>query len=102
MRRFGRSSGWRSADALAGSIGRQLLPPAGSFQRGNPATEDVFRSDPVFSMGSQPSFGYREASVTVDTRDHRSHPTTGGVYRAAWTGFTDQDQGTFSFRRIRS
>jgi surface antigen Omp85-like protein len=89
--------------ALGGRVGwlarPAVLPPAGSFGRGNPATEDVFSSDPVFSMEVQPSFGYREASVTVDTRDYRSHPTNGGVYRAAVTGFTDQDHGTFSVHR---
>jgi hypothetical protein len=89
--------------AIGGKIGwldrPSILAPAGSFKRGNPATEDVFGGDPVFAMASQPSFGYREASVTIDTRDHRSHPTTGGLYRAAWTGFTDQDHGTFSVRR---
>lgn len=91
---------WLAVGARVGWLDRpSVLPPAGSFQRGNPATQDVFSTDPVFSMEVQPSFGYREASVTVDTRDHRSHPTTGGVYRAAWTGFTDQDRGTFSVGR---
>lgn len=89
--------------ALSGRVGwldrPSVLPPAGSFQRGNPATAEVFSSDPVFAMEVQPSFGYREASATVDTRDQSSHPTTGGVYRVAFTGFTDQDHGTFSARR---
>ena len=89
--------------ALGGRVGwldrPSIMSPAGSFQRGNPATEDVFPDDPVFSVSPQPSFAYREASVTVDTRNHGSHPTAGGLYRAAWTGFTDQDHGTFSVRR---
>jgi Omp85 superfamily domain len=94
---------WLAVRGLVGWLDRpSVLPPAGSFQRGNPATEDVFSSDPVFSLEVQPSFGYREASVTVDTRDHRSHPTSGGVYRAALTGFTDQDHGTFSVRRTEA
>jgi outer membrane protein assembly factor BamA len=38
-------------------------------------------------------------SATVDTRDHRSHPSRGGVYRAAWTDYADRDAGTFSFHR---
>jgi hypothetical protein len=92
--------------ALGGRLGwldqPSVLPPSGSFLRGNPATEEVFSDDPVFSTGPQPSFAYREASVTVDTRDHLRHPTTGGLYRAAWTGFTDQDDGTFSLRRTEA
>jgi hypothetical protein len=89
--------------AIGGRIGWLDRPshfdPAGSFKRGNPSTQEVFASDPVFTVAGQPSFSYREASVTVDTRNHRSHPTTGGLYRGAWTGFTDQDDGTFSVRR---
>jgi hypothetical protein len=92
--------------ALGGRVGwldrPSILSPAGSFERGNPATEDVFPDDPVFSVSPQPSFAYREASVTVDTRNHRSHPTAGGLYRAAWTGFTDQDDGMFSVRRTEA
>jgi hypothetical protein len=93
--------------ALGGRLGwldrPSVLEPAGSFKRGNPATEDVFSDDPVFTTSPpQPSFAYREASVIVDTRDHRGHPTTGGLYRAAWTGFTDQDDGTFSVRRTEA
>jgi hypothetical protein len=95
-----RPSQWLAVGGRLGWLDRpSVLAPAGSFKRGNPATQDVFSGDPVFSMSPQPSFAYREASVTVDTRDHRSHPTAGGVYRAAWTGFTDQDHGIFSVRR---
>ena len=91
---------WLAVGGRVGWLDRpSLLPPAGSFQRGNPATEDLFSSDPVFSMEVQPSFAYREASLTVDTRDHRNHPTSGGMYRVSVTGFTDQDRGTFSVRR---
>jgi hypothetical protein len=91
---------WLAVGGRIGWLDRpSVLPPAGSFQRGNPATEEVFSGDPVFAMEVQPSFAYREVSLTADTRDHRSHPTAGGVYRAAFTSFTDQDQGTFSVRR---
>jgi len=89
--------------AIGGRVGwldsPSILEPAGSFQRGNPSTQDVFASDPVFATAEQPSYGYREASVTIDTRNRRSYPTAGGLYRAAWSGFTDQDQGVFSGHR---
>jgi hypothetical protein len=95
-----RATRWLAISGRMGWLGRpSLLAPAGSFQRGNPATQEVFASDPVFAKALQPRFRYREASVTVDTRNYRSHPTTGGLYRAAWTGFTDRDDGTFSVRR---
>jgi hypothetical protein len=79
-----------------------VLPPAGTFQRGHPATEDVFSEDPVFTTSPQPSFAYQEASLTIDTRNRPGHPTKGGLYRAAWTGFTDQDNGMFSVRRTEA
>ena len=76
-----------------------LLPPAGSFQRGNPATADVFPNDPVFATGDQPPYGYVVASLAYDGRDHRSHPTRGGILRFAWSSYHDRDAGTFSFDR---
>lgn len=91
------------AVALSGRAGWLTRPsvrrPAGTFQRGNPATEDVFPEDPVFAAGGQPDYAYAEASALVDRRDHRSHPTRGGFYRLAWSGYSDRDTGTFSFHR---
>jgi hypothetical protein len=95
-----RPTRWLSLGGRIGWLDRPSLgAPTGTFQRGNPPTQEVFGGDPVFSLSSQPSFGYREASIAADTRNRRGHPTTGGLYRAAWAGYTDQDQGTFSFRR---
>ena len=91
---------WLSVGGRIGWLDRPSLgPPAGTFQRGNPPTQEVFGSDPVFSLSSQPSFAYQEASMAVDTRNRRGHPTAGGLYRVAWSGYTDQDRGAFSFRR---
>ena len=95
-----RPTPWLSVGGRVGWLDRPSLgPPAGTFQRGNPPTQEVFGSDPVFAVSPQPSYAYREASIAVDTRNRRGHPTTGGLYRAAWSGYTDQDQGAFSFRR---
>ena len=95
-----RPTPWLSVGGRIGWLDRPSLgPPAGTFQRGNPPTQEVFPSDPVFGLSAQPSFAYREASIAVDTRNRPGHPTTGGLYRAAWAGYTDQDHGAFSFRR---
>jgi len=95
-----RPTPWLSVGARIGWLDRPSLgAPAGTFQRGNPPTQQVFPGDPVFSLSPQPSFAYREASIAVDTRNRPGHPTTGGLYRAAWAGYTDQDHGAFSFRR---
>ena len=95
-----RPTPWLSVGGRVGWLDRPSLgAPAGTFQRGNPPTQEVFPGDPVFAVSPQPSFAYREASIAVDTRNRPGHPTTGGLYRAAWAGYTDQDHGAFSFRR---
>jgi hypothetical protein len=92
--------------AIGGRLGwiaePSILPPAGKFQRGNPDAAEVFPADAVYSIATQPSFAHRELSVTVDTRDHRSHPLSGGVYRAAWAAYRDQDLSRFSFDRLEA
>ena len=37
-------------------------------------------------------------SLTADTRDHRSRPTSGSMYRAVVTNYDDRSTGAFSFR----
>jgi outer membrane protein assembly factor BamA len=56
----------------------------------------------VFARAEQPRYLYTETSVTSDTRDQRGHPTRGGLYRAAWSAYSDRDAGTFSFRRYEA
>jgi hypothetical protein len=77
----------------------ELLPPAGRFQRGNPPTHQVFPDDPVFALAEQPNYGYVEAAIAYDTRDFRSHPTSGGLYRTSLTSYTDRTYRRFSFDR---
>jgi outer membrane protein assembly factor BamA len=37
--------------------------------------------------------------VTADTRDYPGHPYRGGLYRAAWSAYSDRDLEAFSFHR---
>jgi surface antigen Omp85-like protein len=79
-----------------------ILSPAGTFLRGNPATLAVFPGDATVAMPDQPSYLHTEASLTADTRNSRSHPQSGGVYRAAFSAYADQGTGAFSFRRYEA
>ena len=89
-----------SIGGRAGWIGRpSIAAPAGTFERGYAATQDMFPDDPVFARADQPNYGYGEVFVALDDRDHRSHPTRGGLYRAAWSAYSDRDTGGFSFGR---
>jgi len=51
------------------------------------------------SAASQPDFVHSELSVTANTLDSRSHPTEGGLYRAALTSYLDRAAGTYSFNQ---
>jgi len=62
----------------------------------------VFPGEAAFARVDQSDYLHGELSVTADTRDHRSHPQSGGLYRGAWTRFSDRDGGTFSFQRFEA
>ena len=89
-----------SINGRVGWISRPWVSsPAGTFERGNPSTQDVFPDDPVFAVTQQPAYTYHDLSVALDTRNHQNRPTRGGVYRAGWVGYSAQDDGPFSFGR---
>lgn len=92
---------WLTIGGRAGWLrSPSVLDPAGKFRRDYPATREVFPANPVFARDDQPDYLHGELSVTADTRDHRSHPTSGGLYRGAWTRFSDRDDGHFGFQRF--
>jgi hypothetical protein len=82
--------------------GPSIDAPSGSFRRGFPSTRERFNTDPTFALTAQPSVLHGEASVIADTRDHRGHPSRGGVYRAAWSRYVDRGVGTFGFDRYEA
>lgn len=91
---------WLSISGRLGWVGRPAIQdPSGSFERGNPSARAMFGTDPVFTLPEQPTFAYTEASVVADTRDHRAHPTNGGLYRVSWSSYADRDAGPFAFAR---
>jgi hypothetical protein len=87
--------------AFGGKVGWLRNPnlgsPGGTFRGDYPDTRVAFRDEPGAALPSQPRFVHGSIDVTADTRDHRSHPTAGALYRAALTTYRDQGAGTFSF-----
>jgi hypothetical protein len=75
----------------------KLMAPGGTFMGDFPETQNLFPADPGVSLTSQPNFWHNEGSVTADTLDHHSYPSTGGLYRGAFTSYDAGDNGTFSF-----
>jgi hypothetical protein len=94
--------------ALAGEFGflrrPDILSPGGTFRPSLPTTAEVFPDDPGVSEPFQPNFFHAEVSLTRDTRDHRSRPTSGSLARAQVTSFVDQSTsiGTFTFRQYEA
>lgn len=96
-----RPAKWLAVTGRAGFLHRpELRDAAGTFKRGSPDTSTVFPDDIVYSLAEQPNFLHGEASITAETRDHRSHPTDGGLYRAAWSHYSDRTDGLFTFQRL--
>jgi hypothetical protein len=91
---------------LGGDIGYLRRPTlreaSGWFVRDVPTAYTLFPTDPAVSVAVQPNFLHGGLSITADTRDYRGHPTSGGVYRAAWTTFRDQDTNSYTFHRYEA
>jgi hypothetical protein len=98
-----RPASWFTIGGELGYLFRpDISPPGGTFTQGWPDTLQQFPNDPGVGLPFQPNFRHSELSVTADTRDHRSYPTSGFLYRAAMTSYSDQSTGTFSFREYEA
>jgi hypothetical protein len=98
-----RSAGALSLTGAAGWLGRPSLSSStGPFDRDVPDTMLEFADDRAVTAGRQPSFVHGELSLVHDTRNHPGHPTRGGVYRGAWIGYRDGDEGSHTFGRYEA
>jgi len=89
--------------AIGGEVGYVRRPslesPGGTFKPDFPETAQQFSTDPGVSLSFQPNYLHTELSIASDTRDHRSYPTRGGLYRAAMTTYSDRSTDTFTFQQ---
>jgi len=94
---------WLSIGGELGWLPRvNVEAPGGTFVPNVPTTTQAFPNDPGVGVSTQPNFAHAEAFVSADTRNHRSYPTSGGLYRAGSTSYFDQSGGTFSFREYEA
>jgi hypothetical protein len=92
---------WLTIGGRGGWLKRPTLDqPGGTFKRDYPSVQAAFPREGAFAVDEQPSYVHGEVSVTADTRDHRSHPLRGGLYRSAWTRYWARDLAAFSFQRF--
>jgi hypothetical protein len=80
------------------------LSPGGTFKPSVPTTVEEFPNEPGVSDPFQPNYLHGELSLTRDTRNHRSWPTSGGLYRAQMTSFVDKSTsiGRFTFQQYEA
>jgi outer membrane protein assembly factor BamA len=94
--------------ALAGEFGflrrPDIMSPGGTFKPDLPTTTQEFPNNPGVSDPFQPNYLHTEVSLTSDTRNYRSFPTSGHVLRAQMTSFWDQSTsvGQFTFRQYEA
>ena len=84
-------AGWLARPGISSSTG--------PFDRDLPDTLDLFAAEPGAQLSRQPRLFHGDLAIAADTRDEPRHPSRGGLYRAAWSGFRDRENGVFTFER---
>jgi hypothetical protein len=89
---------WLSFEGEIGRLGApRVSASTGPFDQRFPDAPLMFVSDPGFDVAKQPGFVRGELSLTADSRDYPGHPSSGGLYRLAWSRYADRDLNAFSF-----
>src|SRR5581483_4349080 len=98
-----RPTEWLTLGAEGGWLQRpRIMATAGSFNPNYPDARVVYASDPAMSDAFQPNFVHTELSATANTLDSRSHPTDGGLYRAAMVSYHDQSTNAYNFNQYEA
>jgi len=94
-----RATRWLSVSGRFGGILRPSLSAASGRSVPVPSTVDLFSDASAPGIVAQPSFLHGDVLVAADLRDHKGHPTGGGLYQVVAAAYSDRDSGTYSFRR---
>jgi len=94
-----RATRWLSVSGRFGGILRPSLSAAAGRSVPLPSTVDLFSDASAPGIVAQPSFLHGDVLVAADLRDHKGHPTGGGLYQFVAAAYSDRDSGTYSFRR---
>jgi hypothetical protein len=94
-----RPTDWFAVRGRVGAIPRPRLSEAAGPRVTVPSTVDLFSDASAPGISAPPSFLHADVLVAVDLRDHKGHPTGGGLYQFVAATYSDRDSGTYSFRR---
>jgi hypothetical protein len=90
---------WLAVSGRFGGIPRAELGEAHGPRVPVPNTVDLFTDATAPGIAEQPSFLHGDVQVNLDLRDHKGHPTGGGLYQFVAAAYSDRDSGTYTFRR---
>ena len=99
---------WRATSTVAvtGTAGWLSRPhvssSTGSFDRDEPDTSVLHRTDPAAALSRQPRFVHGELSIAADTRRHESYSTRGAMVRGSWSTYRDRAAGALTFNRYEA
>jgi hypothetical protein len=85
-----------------GAIPRPRLSAPSGPRAAVPSTIDRFSDGSAPGLLAQPSFLHGDVLLSADLRDHKGHPTGGGLYQVSAAVYSDRDGGTYSFRRYEA
>jgi len=97
-----RAASWLSVSGRFGTIPRPRLSAPSGPRVAVPSTLDLFSDASAPGILTQPSFLHGDVLLAADLRDHKGHPTGGGLYQVSAAVYSDRDGGTYSFRRYEA
>ena len=94
-----RAANWLVVSGRFGGIPRPQLSAAAGSRVAVPSTIVRFSDASAPGIFAPPSFLHGDVQVAADLRDHKGHPTGGGLYQFVAATYSDRDSGIYSFRR---
>jgi len=94
-----RATDWLTVSGRFGVIPQPRLSEAAGPRVAVPSTVDLFSDATAPGIVAPPSFLHGDILAALDLRDHKGHPTGGGLYQFGASTYSDRDSGTYSFRR---
>jgi hypothetical protein len=90
---------WLSVNGRFGWIHQAKLSTMTGWSVSYPNVTESFTDTTAPGLTQQPAFLHGDVSIAADTRNYAGHPTSGGLYRATASAYSDRDYGKYSFRR---
>ena len=91
-----------SLRARVGWLAPMSVGPMGGRDASYPDTVEIFAGRDIPGLTTRTSFLHADVALIADSRDYSGHPTRGGLYQLAWSGYNDRRTGAHSFQRYEA